>query len=66
MIIRLDIRGQVHPVTGHEGPEGEEKYGSTPSLTSALDGCGWSAPRPGRFTFREKDFLLIVEKAGWP
>jgi hypothetical protein len=28
-------------------------------LTSALDGGGWSAPRPGRFTFR-KDPVLIV------
>jgi len=28
---------EVHPRTGHEGPEGE-KYSSTLSLTSALDG----------------------------
>jgi hypothetical protein len=25
-------------------------YSSTLSLTSALEGDGWSAPRPGRFT----------------
>ena len=25
-------------------------YSSTLSLTSALDGSGWSTPRPGRFT----------------
>jgi len=25
------------------------------SLTSALDGGEWSASRPGRFTFKEKD-----------
>jgi hypothetical protein len=30
----------VHPRTGHEGPEGEERYSSTLSLTSALDGVG--------------------------
>jgi hypothetical protein len=28
-------KGKVHPITGHEGPEG-----STLSLTSALDGVG--------------------------
>ena len=31
--------------------EGElKKYSSTVSVTSALDGGGWSTPRPGRFT----------------
>jgi hypothetical protein len=29
-----------HPITGHEGPEGELMYSSTLSLTSALDGVG--------------------------
>ena len=39
-----------HPRTGHENLEGEQRYSSTLSLTSALDGGGWSTPRPGRFT----------------
>jgi hypothetical protein len=39
-------KGNVHPRTGLEGPDGEQRY----SLTSALDGGGWSAPRPGRCT----------------
>jgi hypothetical protein len=30
------------------------------SLTSALDGGGWSTPRPGRFTPRERDPSPIV------
>ena len=30
--------------TGHEGPEGKQRYSSTPSLTSALDMDGWSTP----------------------
>jgi hypothetical protein len=30
-------KGKVHPRTGHEGPEGEQKYSPNPSLTSALD-----------------------------
>ena len=35
---------------GHEGPEAEQRYSSTLSLTSALDGCGCLKPGPGRFT----------------
>ena len=31
---------KVHLRTGHEGPEEEQKYRSTVSLTSALDGDG--------------------------
>jgi hypothetical protein len=30
-------KGKVHPTTGHEGPEGEQMYSSTLSLTSALE-----------------------------
>jgi hypothetical protein len=30
----------IHLRTGHEGPEGESRYSSTFSLTSALDGAG--------------------------
>ena len=30
----------------------------------ALDGGGWSAPRPGRFT-PGKDQVPIVQEAGW-
>ena len=40
--------GKVHPWTGHEGPEGEQRY-SPLSLTAALDWGRWSTPRPGRF-----------------
>jgi hypothetical protein len=43
-------KGKVHPKTGHEGPEGEQSYRSTRSLTLARDGGGWSTPRPGHFT----------------
>ena len=39
-------------------------YSSTLSLTSALDGGGWSTPRPGRFT-SGKDPVLIVQESGW-
>jgi len=43
-------KGKGHPRTGHEGPEVGKGYSFTRSLTSALDGGGWSTPRPGRFT----------------
>jgi len=40
-------KGKVHPIIGHEGPEGEWRYSSTLSLTSALDGWMVNAtPRP--------------------
>jgi hypothetical protein len=32
------------------GPEGEYNYSTTPSPISAIDGDGWSRPRPGRLT----------------
>jgi hypothetical protein len=40
----------VYPRTDHEGPEGEQRYTCTLSLTMALDGGGWSTPRPRSFT----------------
>ena len=42
------IKGYVSPRTGHEGPEGEYRYVSTLSLTSAVDGVGGQhhAPAP--------------------
>jgi hypothetical protein len=33
-------KGKSHPITGHEGPEGEYSYSPTLSLTSALDVVG--------------------------
>jgi len=38
-----------HLRKGHEGTGREYRYNSL-SLISALDGSGWSTPRPGRFT----------------
>ena len=36
-MIKVCVKGKVHPITGHEGPEGEYRYSYTLSLTSALD-----------------------------
>ena len=52
-------KGKVLPRTGHEGPEGEQTYSSTLPSTSALDGGGWSTPRPGRF-IPGKDPIPII------
>jgi len=60
------LRGkcEVRPRTRHEGPEGEWIYSATFSLTSALDGGGWSTPRPGGFT-PGNDQVPFVQEAGW-
>ena len=55
---------KVQPITGHEGPEREQMYRSTLSLTTALYGDGWSTPRPGRFT-PGKDTVHIDKEVGW-
>jgi hypothetical protein len=60
-----DVCGnEVHPRTGHEGSEGEQMCSSTLSLTSALDGGGWSTPRPGRLTPRKNQVPIVLE-AEW-
>jgi len=46
-----NVKGKIHPITGHKGPEREYRYSSTLSLTLVLDG--------GRFT-PGKDPVPIV------
>jgi len=62
-------KGKVHPRTGHEGPEGEERYSSTLSLTSALDEGGSSMPHHSCFTPRKKtrypSYRRLGEPQGW-
>jgi hypothetical protein len=60
----MQSKHPFHPITGHEGPEVEYRYSSTLSLTSTLDGGGWSTPRPGRCT-PGKDSVPIVYEAEW-
>jgi len=42
---------------------GEGKFGSTLSLTSVLDGGGWSMPCPGRW---ERDLVPTYWRLGGP
>ena len=59
-------KGKVkgHPRTGHEGPEGEQIYSYTFSLTSALDGVGDQRHGPAALP-PGKDPVPIVQVAGW-
>jgi len=43
------FKGEIHPKTGHIGPEGEYRYNCTLPLTLVLEGGGWSAPQLGHF-----------------
>jgi hypothetical protein len=47
-------------------PEWEQKYSSNLSLTSALDGGGWSTPRPSRFTLGKEARYRLHTKASGP
>jgi hypothetical protein len=42
------------------------RYSSTLSLTLALDGGGWSTPRPGRFTPETYTRYLLCRRLGGP
>jgi hypothetical protein len=44
----------LNRATRYEDILGEQRYSSTHSFTSALDGGEWSASRPGRFTPRAR------------
>jgi len=63
------VKDEVHPVTVYEGLEGEWRYQSTLSLTSAQGEVGWSTPRPGRFTpgkVRQFRFYMwLCGPVGW-
>jgi hypothetical protein len=56
-------KGKVHPRTGHEGPDGKQRYSSTLSLSSALDGGWWLLHAPALFS-QETEPVPIVQEAG--
>jgi len=55
------LKVKVYSITGQKGPE--YRYSSTLSLNSALDGGGWSTPRPGRFTPRNGPVPIAQQAA---
>jgi hypothetical protein len=59
ILFEVKGKGKVHSITRHEGPEVEQRYSPTHSLTSTLDEGGWLTPPVGRFT-PGKDPVPIV------
>ena len=57
---------KVHPITCHKGSEKEERYISTLSLTSTLDGGGWSTQRPDRLTPKKETWYPLYRGLGGP
>jgi len=59
MFVKVKGKGNVHPSTGHEGPEGEYSYSCTLSLTSTLDEVVVNATSLPLYP-RERDPVPIV------
>jgi len=60
-------KDNIHSRTGHEGPEGKQRYSSTLSLTSALDGGVCSTPCSGHFTLgntRDSFYRMLGRSQG--
>ena len=62
--MNYEIETKVHPKRDHEGPKAQQMNSSTVSFTSAVDGCGWSTSRPGRF-IPEKGPVPIIQETEW-
>jgi hypothetical protein len=56
---------EVHPITAHEGPKGQYRYGSTLSVTSALDGVGGQRHAPAVLPLG-KTLYPLYRRVGWP
>jgi hypothetical protein len=52
--VKMNVKVKVNFTLEQATKVGEYRCSSTLSLTSALDGGGWSTPRPGRFTSEEE------------
>ena len=61
----VKVKVKIQPRTGHEGSEMDYSYSWKFYLTSTLDGCGWSTPRPGRFTAWVRDPVPTVQEVEW-
>jgi hypothetical protein len=61
---KVKKKGKIRSRSAIKGPELKYRYSSTLTLTSSLNGCGWSTPRPGRFTSGNEP-VSVVHEAGW-
>ena len=59
-------KGKIWFRTGNEGPEGKQRYSSTLSLTSALNGGGWLTRRPECFTSGRQTRYPLYRRLGGP
>ena len=57
-------KSKVHPIKCRKGHKKKQRFSSTLSLTSELDGDGWSTPRPGRFTHGNYP-VPTAQESGW-
>ena len=64
--IELLKKGKIHIITHNRGTAVDEKYSSTLSLTSTVDGGGWLTPRPGRFTPEKETRYSLCRRLGGP
>ena len=58
------LKGKVHPITSHEGTQGEQRYSSTFSLILAPDGGGQLTSWSGHFT-HGNDRVPTVQEVRW-
>ena len=58
--------GRFHPFTGHEGPQGEQRYSSTLVQTSAVEGVEGSASHPGSTLLPGKTRYPLYRRLGGP
>ena len=56
-------KGKLHPRTGHEGPEGEQRYSATLSLTSSLDWVGGQRHTPAALPLGKRPGTRVT--GGW-
>ena len=57
-------KGKIHPITGHEGPEGDQMYRSSRSLTSALDWVGGQLHAPAALPLGKTRYPLYRRLGG--
>jgi hypothetical protein len=62
----MEVKDKRYPVTDSKAQRGGggDAVNLNTFMTPALEGGGWSAPPPGRFT-PGKDSVPIVQEAGW-
>ena len=61
---KVKVKGKVHSRRDHKGPEGEQRYNCTVSLTSALDGVGGQRHAPAALPLGKTRYPLYRRLGG--